>query len=159
MCWGHTGNSQELTMHAGAAAPLLQPGAEKPIKYWLSHLGQHPCSSDGPAFSPLGLVRRVRLVFMPSRWLVRQGKVDSVMFCLSCSRKDCWMLRNLNVRMNWPGQRLAAYVSRVKWSTYQKQIASSFSALQGNNFLLYWNCHELQTNSKKRHENSLINTC
>lgn len=97
-------------------------------------LGQHPCSSDGPASSPLGLVRRVRLLFTPSRCLVRQGKVDSVMFCLSCSRKDCWMLRNLNVRMNWPGQRLAAYVSRAKWSTYQKQIASSSSALQGNNF-------------------------
>lgn len=117
-----------------------------------------PCSSNGPASSPLRLVRRsVRFSRLPDALSVREGW--ALMFCLSCSRKDCWMLRNLKVRMNWPGQRLAAYVSRARWFTYQKQIASSSSVHQGNNFKLHWNCPKLQMNSEKHHENSLIRAC
>lgn len=103
------------------------------IECWPSYPGQHLSSSDGPASSPLGLVRRILL---PDALSGRVGvwRKKKLMFCLPCSRKDCWMLRNLNVRMNWLGQRLAAYVSRVRWSTYRKQIVFYFSVHQGNNF-------------------------
>lgn len=106
--------------------------AKKAIKHCPSYPGHHPSGSNGLASTPLGLVRRVSFhsFLMPCQ----AGEGQKLMFCLLCSRKDCWMLRNLNVRMNWLGRRLAAYVSRAKWSTYQKRIASSSSVHQGNNF-------------------------